>query len=231
MLPGQVGVSVVLRSSQSVRWTVPTQVGELEAGDVIRFTTGQGAFEYTRHRRTARGRPDPGRAASWRISPPPGHRRRPPVPSRWRRTRRRRSGGCRGRRPDRIMTLPPILSPAEQLMAGDSGTLWALVLWLQVLIALSLGAVWSWRRWGRAQTWVVFAPALDPRRARGLGRGRSSVAEPRMTTGNPPRGDMRGSMRRGRSRTTSRVPPRRIPSSEPRSCSCSMGRPQTPRRP
>ena len=25
---------------------------------------------------------------------------------------------------------------------------------------MSIAAVWSWLRWGRAQTWIVFAPLL-----------------------------------------------------------------------
>ena len=51
--------------------------------------------------------------------------------------------------------------PAEDvLMAADTRTLWVLAFWLQALIALAVGAVWAWHRWGRAQAWVVFLPAL-----------------------------------------------------------------------
>ncbi|MFC0555175.1 sortase [Planotetraspora thailandica] len=50
--------------------------------------------------------------------------------------------------------------PAGEPMAADTSTLWALVLWLQVLVALALGAVWSFNRWGRWQTWVVFVPSV-----------------------------------------------------------------------
>jgi hypothetical protein len=52
------------------------------------------------------------------------------------------------------------LPDAEQFMGTDNRTLWALALWLQALIALAIGAVWSWHRWGRIQTWVVFLPPL-----------------------------------------------------------------------
>ena len=45
-------------------------------------------------------------------------------------------------------------------MAGDSRTLRTLALWLQALIVLTVGAVWAWHRWGRAQAWVVFLPPL-----------------------------------------------------------------------
>ena len=52
------------------------------------------------------------------------------------------------------------LPASEQFMGADTSTLWALVLWLQVLILLSLGAVWAWHRWGHAQAWIVFLPPL-----------------------------------------------------------------------
>lgn len=45
-------------------------------------------------------------------------------------------------------------------MGADTSTLWALVLWMQVLIAVTIGAVWAWHRWGRPQAWIVFLPPL-----------------------------------------------------------------------
>jgi LPXTG-site transpeptidase (sortase) family protein len=50
------------------------------------------------------------------------------------------------------------LPRAELPLATDTGTLWALVLWLQALVVISVGIVWSWTRWGRHQTWIVFLP-------------------------------------------------------------------------
>ena len=52
------------------------------------------------------------------------------------------------------------LPSAERVMGVDLSTLWRLVLWLQVLIAVVAGAVWSWYRWHHAKTWIVFLPAL-----------------------------------------------------------------------
>jgi sortase A len=46
----------------------------------------------------------------------------------------------------------------EKAMATDTGTVWRLVLWMEAVLVLFVGAVWSWRRWGPAQTWVVFVP-------------------------------------------------------------------------
>jgi sortase A len=52
------------------------------------------------------------------------------------------------------------LPKPEQPLANDPSTAWALVLWLQALIALCVGAVWAWVRWGRFQTWIVFVPLI-----------------------------------------------------------------------
>jgi LPXTG-site transpeptidase (sortase) family protein len=50
------------------------------------------------------------------------------------------------------------LLPSERENATDAGTLWALVFWLQAMLLVALGIVWSWQRWGHAQTWIVFFP-------------------------------------------------------------------------
>lgn len=52
------------------------------------------------------------------------------------------------------------LPSAERVMGVDLSTLWRLVLWLQVLIAVVVGAVWSWYRWHRAKTWIVLLPPM-----------------------------------------------------------------------
>jgi hypothetical protein len=46
----------------------------------------------------------------------------------------------------------------ERPMATETGTPWALVLWLEALVVVAVAIVWSWYRWGRAQTWIVFLP-------------------------------------------------------------------------
>lgn len=48
----------------------------------------------------------------------------------------------------------------EQAGASDSRTLWALVLWLQLLLVAIVASLWSWRRWGHALTWIVGTPLL-----------------------------------------------------------------------
>ena len=53
------------------------------------------------------------------------------------------------------------LLASEAPLAVDNTTLWALLLWLEALAVLLILAVWTWRRWGHAQTWIIFsAPML-----------------------------------------------------------------------
>jgi LPXTG-site transpeptidase (sortase) family protein len=59
---------------------------------------------------------------------------------------------------------PPVVLPlnglprSELALGTDTGTLWALVLWLQALVVVAVAIVWSWVRWGHQQTWIVFLP-------------------------------------------------------------------------
>jgi sortase A len=50
------------------------------------------------------------------------------------------------------------LKSSERANATDAATLWALVLWLEALVLVAIGIVWSWQRWGHSQTWIVFFP-------------------------------------------------------------------------
>ncbi len=52
------------------------------------------------------------------------------------------------------------LPEAEQPLARPSGVPWPLVMWLQALLLAAVAAVWAWHRWGRHQTWIVFAPVV-----------------------------------------------------------------------
>jgi sortase A len=57
-----------------------------------------------------------------------------------------------------VLTSPSQLMSSEAANANDNSTVWALVLWLQALLLITIGAVWAWHRWGRQQTWIVFLP-------------------------------------------------------------------------
>ncbi|MDQ0932033.1 hypothetical protein [Streptomyces turgidiscabies] len=52
------------------------------------------------------------------------------------------------------------LPQAEEPLARPSGVPWPLVMWLQALLLAAVAAVWTWHRWGRHQTWIVFAPVV-----------------------------------------------------------------------
>jgi len=52
------------------------------------------------------------------------------------------------------------LPGSEQLMASDTSTLWALAMWLQLLLAVVVGGIVAWHRWSPAKAWVIFLPAL-----------------------------------------------------------------------
>lgn len=157
-LPGQVGVSIVLGRQASFGGPF-ARIDELRSGETIRVTTGQGRFAYKVTGQRRAGDPAPGAAR-------PGSGRlllltaggRPFMPS----------GVLRV---DAEMTVPAVpapprlvgssgLRPSEQIMGADTGTLWALALWLQALTLTMLGAVCAWHRWGRAKAWVVFLPPL-----------------------------------------------------------------------
>ena len=51
--------------------------------------------------------------------------------------------------------------PASERPLGiDTSTLWALSLWLVSMAALFAAAVWTWRRRGHAQAWIVFTAPI-----------------------------------------------------------------------
>lgn len=157
-LPGQRGVAII--AGRRAAFGGPfARITELEIGNRIRATTGQGTFDYrvTGVRRAGDPAPSPPEAADGRLvlataggSPylPEGVVRvdaemeedAAPTP------RRLISG--------------PALPPPEQLLGSDATRVWLLVLWLQVLLGVALAATWSWHRWGRAQTWITFVPPL-----------------------------------------------------------------------
>ncbi|SED95194.1 LPXTG-site transpeptidase (sortase) family protein [Streptomyces sp. 3213] len=52
------------------------------------------------------------------------------------------------------------LPDSEEPLARPDGVPWPLVMWLQALLLAAVAAVWAWHRWGRHQTWIVFAPLV-----------------------------------------------------------------------
>lgn len=157
-LPGQVGTSVVL--GRRAAYGGPFgDLGDLRKGDIITATTGQGVFDYTVIGTRRDGDPQP-----------------PPLARNSARLTLVTAAGTPFL-PDGVfyvdadITTAPTggdpravtaaaLPMSERPMGTDSSTLWALALWLQALIVLSVGAVWAWHRWSRPATWIVFLPPL-----------------------------------------------------------------------
>lgn len=157
VLPGQAGASIIMGRRAAYGGPFGS-IGELDEGDRIMVTTGQGELEYRviGVRREGDPVPPPPEADESRVvlttaAGPPF------APNGVLRVDAVMEGAAAG--PGRLFTSDG-LPPPEDTMAGDTSQLWALALWLQALILVSMGAVWAWHRWGRAQAWVVFLPPL-----------------------------------------------------------------------
>jgi len=157
-LPGQAGVSVVLGRRASFGGPF-ARLGQLRKGALIRATTGSGVYEYrvigVRHEGDPVPAPPGTGAGRLLLATAAGTRFMP-------------SGVLRV---DADLAIPAVsgpggrvnsasLPPAEQMMAGDPGSLGALVLWLQALVVVTFGATWAWHQWGRAKAWIVCLPPL-----------------------------------------------------------------------
>jgi sortase A len=58
-----------------------------------------------------------------------------------------------------VSAIPAGAIPTSELPMGiDTGNVFALVLLLEALVAVAIGATWLWHRWGRWQTWIVAGP-------------------------------------------------------------------------
>jgi hypothetical protein len=156
VFPGGAGTSVIL--GRAAAYGGPfRRIVDLTHGQLITVTTQVG----TSHFRVVRVRPA-------------GAKVRPPAAGTSRLTLGTASGpafapsGVVWVDADKVgAPLPSAAMPAIQLLPGeaplatDTSTLWALLLWLEALVILLAGAVWTCRRWGRAQAWIVFvAPML-----------------------------------------------------------------------
>lgn len=62
--------------------------------------------------------------------------------------------------PGARQTSHAMLPVQDRELAGDTTTVWALIFALQFLIVAEIAAIWSFRRFGTARTWVVLVPVL-----------------------------------------------------------------------
>lgn len=156
VFPGGPGVSVIYGRAGTYGGPFG-RIGDLRRGQIITVTTQVG----TSHFRVIRVRP-----AGAVVHPPPAGTSRLTLGT--------ATGGFltpsvviwvdadKIGRPLAADNPPAItLLASEAPLANDTSTLWALLLWMEGLGILLTLAVWTWRRWGRAQTWIIFtAPML-----------------------------------------------------------------------
>ncbi|MEU6092618.1 sortase [Streptomyces sp. NPDC047085] len=157
-LPGQAGTSVLM--GRAAAYGAPFgHLSDLGAGDTFTVTTGQGkaTYQVIDVRRAGDPAPAPQPAGKGRLVlvTATGPRFMP-------------SGVLRV---DADLISAPFQTPAPVIRAGTlpeseeplarpSGVPWPLVLWMQALLLAAVAAVWAWHRWGRHQTWIVFAPVV-----------------------------------------------------------------------
>lgn len=157
-LPGQIGTSVLFGRSASYGGPFD-RLAELTADDRITVTTGQGVFDYRviGIRRDGDPAPAPAAAGTSRLllitAAGPNF-----FPNGLLRVDAELEGQAVVG-PARSVTTAG-LPEDERAMGNQTDTVWALALWMQALILLSVGVIWGWHRWGRAQAWIVFTPAL-----------------------------------------------------------------------
>lgn len=157
-LPGQVGTSVILGRRGAYGGPFG-DLGDLRKGDAIKVTTGQGEFSFTVIGTRRDGDPQPAplarNGARLTLVTAAGT---PFMPDGVFYVDADIAGTPTG---GEARAIPAAALPlSERPMGTDSSTLWALALWLQALIVLSVGVVWSWNRWSRPATWIVFLPPL-----------------------------------------------------------------------
>ncbi|MET8447681.1 sortase [Streptomyces sp. NPDC005209] len=157
-MPGQAGTSVLM--GRAGAYGAPfAHLAGLAEGDTFSVTTGQGKAKYQVTDVRRAGDPAPAALASGKgrlvLITATGARFMP-------------AGVLRV---DAELISAPFQTPSavirsgtlpesEEPLAHPSGVPWPLVMWLQALLLAAVAAVWAWHRWGRHQTWIVFAPVV-----------------------------------------------------------------------
>ena len=158
-LPGQPGAVLLL--GRSVSFGGPFgKITSMRPGDGITATTGQGTFKYVVEdvRRSGDPLPRPlpagggqltlvtSEGAGWRLGWAPTHAvyvdavlSGTSVP---------------------VASSTAISTSADAIMASDSGNLYQIVLWLQLLVILVVLVLVGKRRWGLGHMWLIGTPVL-----------------------------------------------------------------------
>jgi sortase A len=154
-LPGQPGTSIIMGR----QWGYGSpfhHIDELKAGDSITVTTGQGEQQYKVTGLRRAGDPTPGAAGA----------------GQGRLTLMTATGGLYTPHgllrvdAELVSAVQPGpaagggLTPAEQPLAGDPAAWLPIMLWTQGLLLAAVAITWTFRRWGRWQTWICAVPVL-----------------------------------------------------------------------
>ncbi|WP_202565840.1 sortase [Agreia sp. COWG] len=156
VLPCQVGASVVMARSGGYGG-VGSAWAKLTPGDEFTVTTGQGSCTYTVRGQRMAGDDAPaaptGRQGRITLTTAYGV---PFMPTEVLRIDADLTSDAFDRP---VTAFPPgSLPESEAAMGVDTSNLFALVLLLELLIAVAIGATYLWRRWGKWHTWIVVAP-------------------------------------------------------------------------
>lgn len=156
VLPGQAGVSVIMGRAAAFGGPF-SRLQELAPGDRFTIITAQGKhfFEVIGLRYAGDPAPPALKAGESRIVLTTA-RGLPYAPTGVARVDARPLGAAEPAGPR--LTNFVTLAPQDHELKGDSSTVWALVFALQFLLLIEAGAVWSYRRVGVRQTWLVFVP-------------------------------------------------------------------------
>ncbi len=156
-LPGQPGASTVF--GRGTTYGAPfAAIWRLGVGDVIMATTAQGVYRYVVEDVRRAGDPLP-------ATLPAGGSQLTLITS--------TSGGWRSAwSAGRTVYVDAILTgkaadapgdrnaprPADKLQRADTSGIVVLILWLELLLAASIGIVWARARWGSGQAWLIGLP-------------------------------------------------------------------------
>lgn len=156
--PGQTGVSVIMGRAAAFGGPF-AHLQQLAPGRKFTVITGQGKhrFEVMGLRYAGDPAPPPPEAGESRLILVTA-RGLPYSPTgvAWVDARLVSEAQPPGARQTTFATLPL----ADSALATDTSTVWALVFALQFLVVVEIAAVWSFRRIGTRQTWIVFAPVV-----------------------------------------------------------------------
>ncbi|MEV7385611.1 class E sortase [Streptomyces sp. NPDC091215] len=157
-LPGQAG-TVVIMGRQWAYGSPFLKIGDLPAGSRIEFTTGQGrsVYEVTGIRQAGDELPAPLTSGQGRLTliTATGD---PYTPNGVLRVDARLVTAVQPNPPRLLQT--GWITPAEEALGTDGDAWLAVFLWSQALLAAALLTVWTYRAWGRWQTWICAVPVL-----------------------------------------------------------------------